>query len=106
MNERERSGIKLHGDNPDQPTSAAFDPRDFSLAALREIIRYQIFRKDPVQIHLQIDPHQHMTIDIDTIKERAKIEPDLRKFILDTTAGSIYNALRVTIRIAEAKKKV
>jgi len=98
-------GIDLQGD-PDDPISITFYPRHFTFEALREIVRYQIFRKESVKIQLKIDPHQYITINIDKIKKQARQNANLRNVFLDATAGTMYNSLNAAISIDGNKKGV
>ena len=82
-----------------------FNPRNFTIGSLREIVRYQVFNRKPRQILVRTLENdvigEAAPISPTSLQEVKKYSPEKRREFLNTAAVTMHAAATVIIREAE-----
>lgn len=93
----ERQNLILLKNDQGQPTEIHINPKYFSRSALREIMRFQIFRVDAL-IEIVMFNEEGILLSASTmLKARDLFGKDRRRF-LGATASAMHNSTKVIIR--------
>lgn len=92
----EKQNLILLRDGQNQPREIHINPLCFSEKALREIVRYQIFRADRVEI--AIVSGQTFLLQAGVIRKARSLFGNNRRRFLDATALSMCDAKEIIIR--------
>lgn len=96
----ERENLILISDGQNQPKEIHINPLYFSVKALREIMRFQVFRSD-VPVEVVIINGKTALLSANTIWRAKNLFGDDRKRFLDITAFVMHQAEKVIIRAGQ-----
>lgn len=93
----EKPNLILLRDSQNQPKEIHINPLYFSVKALREIIRFQVFRDDPIEV--AIVNGKTALLSASTIRQARNLFGNDRKLFLDVTALAMHDAKEIIIRL-------
>lgn len=101
MQNPEKQNLILLNDGRNQPKEIHINPRCFSVKALREIMRFQVFRDYTPPIEVAIINEKTALLPASTIRKARNLFGDDRRRFLDATASAMHNAEEVIIRVIQ-----